>query len=344
MTNDNRLIHLERSDEKPQMADWLAKLDRGELSDEEQQAFKQWLEEAPGNKKAIQEAADFWYGLNEPLSQLLDVTRGTSTASPVSRLLIPLRGLTYVAVSALLLSIATFYLLPDKAEQKQSYYATQIGETKVVPLQDGSQIHLNTNTIIEQNFSGKERIVKLLSGEAIFDVAHDKKRPFKVYASDEIIRAVGTRFAVRLRPDKVSVTVTEGRVALEKPDSAMNNNQGQTKLNEIMHVIVSQGEAADIAHGTGHAKRSVSERDLAEQLAWAQGQLVFYDKELQFVIDEVTRYTRVEITVGDESLKIQKITGILQLGDVRLMIEGIEGALGVKASWLSENHVHITSG
>ncbi|MEZ5892088.1 MAG: DUF4880 domain-containing protein [Parvularculaceae bacterium] len=58
------------ANEKPQAADWLAKLDRGELAAEERAAFERWLAEDPQNREAIRAAAAFWYGLNAPLSKL----------------------------------------------------------------------------------------------------------------------------------------------------------------------------------------------------------------------------------------------------------------------------------
>lgn len=354
MTNNNSLIHLKLKcgDEKLEAADWLAKLDRGHLTDDERKAFAQWLAEDQGNKEAIQEGAAFWYGLNEPLSKLklqhiATASRRPTWSEALARIFSHFRMPAYAGVGMLFVCIALFYFTPESLMEEQGYYATQVGETRIIQLQDGSEIHLNTNSIIETMFSNKDRAVHLLSGEAIFDVAHDEKRPFKVYVADDVIRAVGTRFAVRLRPDKVSVTVTEGRVALEKmlePDEMKNDNQAEIMLSESTPIIVNQGEGADIDHEAGSAKQLVSERDVAERLSWAQGQLVFYNKELQFVIDEVARYTRVDITISDETSKIQKITGILPLGDVKLMLEGLEAALGVKVLWISENHVQISAG
>jgi transmembrane sensor len=350
-----RVFPLKPNNEKPQASDWLAKLDRGDLTVDEREAFAQWLNEDPGNNDAIQALAAFWYGINEPLSQLLEPpssTTGdcidvTSSLQGLAYTFFNLRRLSFVSVCILIAGTLILFFKSGESKFEEQYYSTKIGETRIISLQDHSKIHLNTNSIIETDFSNNARVIRLLSGEAIFDVAHDKNRPFKVFTTGDIIRAVGTRFAVRVGPDKVHVTVTQGRVALEKRvdlGHVIDRLQVDTKLTDIDPVILSQGEIADIDTESGRATRVASDRDIAERLAWAKGQLVFYDKELQFVIDEIARYTTVKITVVDDALKSRKISGVLQLGDVKMMLEGLEGALGVKSFWVSDTQVQISNG
>lgn len=347
--------------EGPQAADWLAKLDRGNLTAEEHAAFTRWLAENPKNKEAIKELAAFWYDLNAPLSQLTG--QSASRASRASRLsprrkaALPMRFRVAAAVLAIAaLVVAPVYRHVPPSPEERGYFSTDIGETRAVTLADASRITLNTNSILEQAFSRKERVVRLISGEAIFDVAHDENRPFLVYAADSVVRAVGTRFAVRLEPDKVSVTVTEGRIALGRrldvrqdplgqkftdPEAALPA-AGEEALSEPL--IVGQGEAGEIGPTAGAAKRRASDIDLAERLSWAEGRLVFYDRELQSVIEEVARYTPVTIRIDDETLRRKKISGILRIGDIDLMLDGLEGALDVEIHRLSPSLVSLTSG
>src|SRR5579859_4037600 len=95
-------------------------------------------------------------------------------------------------------------------------YATSVGETQRVTLQDGSYVDLNTDSEIEARFVGAERQIVLLHGEALFTVVSHLDWPFSVKAGGATIRAVGTRFSVRLREhDEAEVLVIEGRVAIE---------------------------------------------------------------------------------------------------------------------------------
>ncbi|MGE0410243.1 MAG: FecR domain-containing protein, partial [Amphiplicatus sp.] len=221
MTNEARVVPLRSvKNDDPQAADWLAKLDRGDLSAAERAAFARWLAEDPRNKHAIKQAAALWYGLNAPLSRLGTIPRRAARRLPsrsapavLTGLLRRWRAAAGIGGVAVIAVIAYVALRPVEAA---GYYATKIGETRLVSLADGSKINLNTNSIVEQAYSGNARVIRLISGEAIFDVAHDKRRPFVVYAANGVIQAVGTRFAVRVDSDKVKVVVTEGKIAFQK--------------------------------------------------------------------------------------------------------------------------------
>ncbi|WP_447414957.1 FecR family protein, partial [Clostridium perfringens] len=81
-----------------------------------------------------------------------------------------------------------------------------------------------------------QRFVRMLKGEAHFDVAHNPARPFIVKAGDSTLRAVGTAFNVRLRPELTELTVIEGRVAVRDSGAATRT--------------VAAGSAAAIRGGT----------------------------------------------------------------------------------------------
>jgi ferric-dicitrate binding protein FerR (iron transport regulator) len=61
-------------------------------------------------------------------------------------------------------------------------------------------------------------------------------------------------------------------------------------------------------------------------------------------VDEVARYTSIAIKIEDEAIKSKKITGVLQIGNVDLMLEGIEGALGVRVNRVSPELVSLSAG
>ena len=346
MTDETSIISLESHDgRRSEASEWLAKLDRGDLTEKERRAFAAWLAEDPENKRAIRAAAAMWYGLNKPISEMLPAP------SPARKVLHRRAGFRIASVIAASVVFAFVVVgaitqLDSRGLIQAGYYSTAVGETKVISLDDGTNIHLNTNSSAEQAYSRNERLIRLLSGEAIFDVASDADRPFVVYASDGVIRAVGTRFAVRVVDDRIQVTVTEGRVAVEKrTDLIESERQDSTATaSSALRLTADQGEVVDIDRQTGYSKRTASDRDVEERLSWASGKLVFRDKDLDFVIREVARYTTVRIEVADPQLRNHKISGILPIGDVDVMLEGIEGALGIKAKWISDTHVRLQGG
>src|SRR5690606_33297077 len=89
---------------------------------------------------------------------------------------------------------------------------TRLGEQTRAVLNDGSIMTLNTLTQAKVHFDDNERRVYLKSGEAHFEVAKNKNRPFRVYAESGRITAVGTAFSVRIDDGNVNVTVSEGSV------------------------------------------------------------------------------------------------------------------------------------
>ncbi|MFC3052335.1 FecR family protein [Kordiimonas pumila] len=353
MADKEEVVSFRISNEgKLQASDWLAKLDRGALTHEERRAFTKWLAENPKNSEEIKSLASMWYSLDEPLSKLglAFPSEAGLRGQRLGRLFSTLAPVAYRVQYIPLICIAFFcaflgylFYMPSS---EIGYFSTNIGETRRVELSDGSNFILNTNSIIEQQFFADERIIRLVSGEAIFNVAHDKRRPFYVYASDGVIRSIGTKFSVRVEGNKVSVTVAEGAIELqERPDTSelihTTEDKGSIKKATLEPVVIMSGQVGEITRTSGVAKQFISSQEVAERLSWEQGQLIFYERELQSVVDEVARYTTVEIQIGNESLKHQVITGILDIGDVDIMLEGIEGALDVKADRVSPDLVYL---
>jgi transmembrane sensor len=130
--------------------------------------------------------------------------------------------------------------------------------------------------------------------------------------------------------------------AEEREDAAASSPLGPRK--PASPVAIAQGEAGEISRTDGVRRQTVTERDVAERLSWANGQLVFYDRELQSVVDEVSRYTPVSILFEDEALKKRKITGVVQIGGVDEMLDAIEGSLDVKARRVSPELIYLTAG
>ncbi len=117
----------------------------------------------------------------------------------------------FAVAATLLLFVAAAAFLGYRLEQDPEYI-TSIGEQRTVPLDDGSRIALNSNSQVQIEFTADKRTVRLLRGEAFFEVAHNKERPFVVIAGENEVTAVGTAFEVRYEPDHIDVTLVEGKV------------------------------------------------------------------------------------------------------------------------------------
>jgi transmembrane sensor len=94
-------------------------------------------------------------------------------------------------------------------------FSTVVGGLEAVPLADGSRVTLNTDSELKVSLEPRERVVSLDRGEAYFEVAKDKSRPFIVNVGPKRVIAVGTQFSVRRDGDAIQVIVTEGTVRME---------------------------------------------------------------------------------------------------------------------------------
>jgi transmembrane sensor len=201
---------------------WIAQLDGDrEPSAEDIAALREWLTRSPLHRQELQRLAALWGDLNmltelaPALESLATPSQPTATRKLFSPLLATRAFVTACATALVLLAGSYYWAEQERSAPTHHLYTTQIGEQRIEQLPDGSSVQLNTASHVEIDFSAGLRKVRLIKGEAHFKVAHDKNRPFEVFAGNGMVRAVGTAFSVYLDNQKVEVTVTEGRVEVE---------------------------------------------------------------------------------------------------------------------------------
>jgi transmembrane sensor len=219
--------------------------------------------------------------------------------------------------------IAAIGLLSWALSERQAgwrEFDTGTGEQRALQLEDGSVVHLNAHSRIALNFSAAARDVKLVEGEALFDVHHDAKRPFRVFIRDAIIRDVGTRFNVYSRSDSVTVAVIEGSVELTAVPAA---NAPAVSLSSKSHEPGSSGRAA--SHIIVAAQQAQVDRDgvvtvatvpdIAEATAWWQRRLVYHKETLARIVDDFNLYNRRRIRLEGEEVMKRAYTGVFDADD-----------------------------
>ncbi len=198
-------------------------------------------------------------------------------------------------------------------------YQTGIGEQRSVLLADGSRVTLNTSSKIEVDLPTNHRSVKLLQGEALFEVTHDAKRPFDVYASNVVVRAVGTRFDIDRRGTRTAVTVLEGRVAL----IAAASRTGSLPVLSARDRVIVDGA------GPGVVEHDVN---LVETTAWTQQQLIFHRRALGEIAEEFNRYNIRHIQIRSTLLRGQEVTGTFKSNDVASFVAVLAGMPHVRVA------------
>jgi len=186
------------------------------------------------------------------------------------------------------------------------YFKTRRGEVRVIPLDDGSVITLNTDSEMALDYSRVRRSVRLIKGEALFDVAKDPQRPFVVAAGDTQVRAIGTSFIVtRLRASPVRVLVREGVVEVKR---------GQERSVQRVRVTANMRAIAP-----NHARLvetvTVPQSEIDRELAWREGRIAFEGETLEQAAAAFGRYSEIKVVIDDPSVANERITGLFQAND-----------------------------
>ena len=205
---------------------------------------------------------------------------------PARREAAPLRGLIAASLAIFVLGAAVMLFWHPN---RDPVYATTAGERRLLRLEDGSNVELNSRSRIQIRFSPQQREVELLEGQALFQVAKDSHRPFVVRSDELRVRAVGTQFDVNRKATGTTITVVEGRVAV------------RTQL-------LSAGEQLTVSDQTPHSEPQHTSP--AAATAWTQGQLVLDSETLAEVVEEFNRYSPRHLTVEDHANPPLRLSGV----------------------------------
>jgi transmembrane sensor len=330
-----------RTEIDEEAARWVWRLDSEAASLEDQQAFESWIGQDPRHRRAMEELSQVWTALDGLSEAKRD--EKIATFAGAERRPLPLLRPGWAAAAAMLAFAAIAAVWWHSGSELQTL-ATAVGQQRSVTLADGSVVSLNTNTIVETSLNRRERDIVLLKGEAHFQVAHDRSRPFLVRAGDAVVRAVGTAFEVRVREDQhVDVVVNEGRVEVRTDDaqSGAANAQSASRAASVPTVrAVSAGQQLSTA-AAGYPVVPISSAQLSSELAWRQGAVVFDGVPLAQAIAEIERYTDARIFVSDAQTAELRVGGRFRTNDVQGFLTALETALPVQIRRTPDGWVYV---
>ncbi|MGE5567207.1 MAG: FecR family protein [Parcubacteria group bacterium] len=209
-------------------------------------------------------------------------------------------------------------------------YRTDIGERRVVTLQDGSRISLDAASEVKVRYTHGARKLELVHGQARFDVARDLARPFVVDAGDRTVSATKGAFNIDRAARKVCVTLLDG-AAIIRPDAGLFHRAAPEKprlLNAGQQLTVaSRGEA-------------VATADPREVTAWERGELVFTNEPLADAVARVNRYSVRRIEV-DPSAAPLRISGAFNAGDTASFLDAMASYFNLEAVPSSDGKVML---
>jgi transmembrane sensor len=305
-----------------QAAHWLMRLDREGHTPELDTELHAWLAGDTRRRGAWLQAEAAWLlldglatdlaeaGPDAPVAERSEVFTAANDGD--ERRMNRRRMLIGGAAAALAASFAGGIYLLRPAER----YETAVGEIRRVPLADGSTAAINTQSDVTIAFAPTQRIVKLDRGEAFFQVAHDRSRPFVVEAGRIRAMAVGTAFAVRRREGGADVMVTEG-VVEAWADGA-----------EGARIRLAAGERAFIADDAGIQRGEPASGEVDRALSWRSGRIDLAGETLGQAADEFNRYNSRHILIVDPRISQERFYGIFRTDDPEGFALAVHGSLG----------------
>jgi transmembrane sensor len=315
----------------------------GLLSEAEEHELNSWLEADPANELAYVEIGRIleigslamasvdvqtdaeWDRLNTEISRPVITPAAQAAPTHISpmaarpSLWSSRRVWSAAAAIALLAVVGSYYAFfkPDAKPLDALHFATALGETQKIQLADGSQVTLNGGSTLDAaaGYGAADRRLKL-HGEAYFEVAKDKSRPFVVSAGATEAEALGTKFNVRMAAadGSVQLSVTEGRVRFSA-----------AKFQEL---ILTEGQVANFDPQKGFVREVIVAQDAA---AWVDKRLIFKDIAFHKAAEQIERTFGVTMHFP-ESLNDAPLTANFDRKPLSDVLAVLTTTFGVKIS------------
>ena len=310
----------------------------GNLPPEEMTHFYGWVNESASNKELffeIKAMYDAGISLGKPIDTASSWQRllNRKKNSQIRRFKLWYQISTYAAVALLAVAISSVYFLFFR-ESDKGLYSRYIGgnglEADVVELPDGTHVSLGSKTTFyyDKDF-GKDKRVVYLEGEAYFDVAKQKNKPFIVKTKEQDIEALGTKFNVMAYPmDSMTITtLLEGSVRLTTMHIAK-----QTILEPNQQFVYNRNTESTIL-------RKV---DALQFISWTSGYYYFHEQSLKAILDRLSHVYGVEFAVSSKALNKRTFTGTFYRGQsIKDIMEIVNLSIPIKYK-IDDRHVTIS--
>lgn len=227
--------------------------------------------------------------------------------------------------------LVSYKMLASNTSRPSAQYnviTTPAGCKYKITLPDGSMVWLNSASSLKFPivFNDLERRV-YLTGEAYFEVAKNKYKPFKVYSNNTVVRVLGTHFNVSAysNEEAIKVTLLEGSVKISRGTQSKLIVPGQQASVNQDAALVNVPES----------KIQVQATDVNESVAWKNDQFLFDSENAESVLKKIARWYNVEVEYRDgipqthfsgsisRNNNLSQILNMLELtGGVHFSIEG----------------------
>ena len=292
--------------------DWVVRLKTGAPSRADVEALQRWRERSPAHEEAFKNAARLFRQAGIAAQELADAPMPAAARKPkmLARRAF-LGGAIAASAAAYLVARPPMGLWPSLQELSADY-RTAKGEQRKVAVMPDVSLELNTQTSIALRSAENETRVELISGEASVAAALAAATPFVMLASNGRIAATKATFNARCLDGVVSVTCLTGAVDVEQGGNTV-------RLRETEQVSYSSGGI-----------ETPAPVDLGQVTAWQAGLLIFRDKPLAKVVDEVNRYRAGKIIITRADLRLRVVNGTFQINRLDDFVAQVQQLFGAQ--------------
>jgi len=311
-------------------SDWVLRRERG-LSAAEEKALAKWIAESPSHAMALKRHECAWTFLERPVlaGRTDEMVRDLGRKSRSRRR----RRLASFAAAGVLGCLTLFWITTPPAAVPVIASKSVVIQPKVQHLPDGTRVELREAAELHVDYTNQVRRVRLVKGEALFEVVKMPERPFLVEAGDVQVQALGTVFLVDAGGHRaVDVIVTEGRVAVARKEMSIGGEsreevrESRAVLDAGRRVTVSlQDSASELV------AREVTSDELAEKLSWRATRLDFSYTPLPEAVALFNQHSPTELVVADQRLADVRVTGRFRADNIDTLVRLLEANFEIKA-------------
>jgi len=301
--------------------DWVVRLKAGEPTRADIDALQIWRDQSPGHEAAFKKAARLLRHAAIAAQELAD-QQPTGHAAPamqrpprmMARRAV-LGGAIAAAAAGYMVVRPPLGLWPSLAELSADY-RTGKGEQRKVLVTADVALELNTQTSVALRSAENDTQIELISGEASVAAKRQSSRPLVMLAANGRITAAEADFNARCLDGMVSVTCLDGLVDVTQGGNAVRLHKGE-----------------QVSYSMSGIEASVAV-DPEQVTAWQAGLLIFRDRPLASVVNEVNRYRPGQIIIANADLKRRLVNGTFQLNKLENFVAQVQQLFGVRATSL----------
>ncbi|MGC4098071.1 MAG: FecR family protein [Nitrospira sp.] len=295
-------------------SDWFARFRASHVKDEDRQAFERWCQQNPAHRQAFQRISSAWdHPVVMTAAKEIARSRDGRTRSHNHTRFGWWPAFSVAVSGAIVIVLAAWQW--DVVTRSRADYYTAVGEQQTVHLPDRSIMTLNTQTAVAIEFKGPVRKIRLLKGQAFFNVASDPQRTFVVEHDGVAAKAVGTEFVVHAESKGMKVAVVEGLVRVADSVDAWQP------------LDLSAGHAVHVEPGIIQKPQAI---DPFTTTAWLSKNLIVTSATLEDVVEEIRRYYPGTIVIWTPELKRRHVTGAYHLDDPAQLLNTLSKTLSFR--------------